>query len=369
MMKVRGVNRVRKPSGAVYYYHRASGRRIDAAWGTAEFAAKLAQVEREWKSGRDKSRAIKGTFGALVEAYRKSPEFAALSAETRSDYNDYLDWLAPMADVDVQEIDTSSLIELRDKFAGRRSWSTANRMITVLSLLCTWGAPRRLIDSNPAQDVPRLRRPRDLAKANRPWTPRELAVVLERASPEIAAAVALGAFTAMRQKDVLRLSWSAYDGRAISYRQSKTGSEVWVPAHRHLKAMLDALPRRATTIVATIPRGGQKLSRSYTGDGFRTNFFKLMKKLESEGLIGAGLTFHGLRHTAATYLSDAGCDPATIQAVTGHASVKTLEIYTARADRRRRAATAIAALEREQSEAEKLQTQMTSLQTVRKPPS
>jgi hypothetical protein len=55
-------------------------------------------------------------------------------------------------------------------------------------------------------------------------------------------------------------------------------------------------------------------------------------------------------------MAEAGCDAATIQAVTDHASLQALEIYIAQVNRRRRAVIAIAAFEGEQNEAKILQT-------------
>ena len=66
------------------------------------------------------------------------------------------------------------------------------------------------------------------------------------------------------------------------------------PKHSRLTKILDAAPKVATVAVAS------KLGRGYSGDGFRSSFQRLRVRLESEGKIGFGLTFHGLRHTVAT---------------------------------------------------------------------
>jgi len=60
------------------------------------------------------------------------------------------------------------------------------------------------------------------------------------------------------------------------------------------------------------------------------------------------LTFHGLRHTAATMLADAGCDDRDIMSITGHKTAAMVAKYTAKADQRQRATAAIARLERTQ---------------------
>jgi integrase len=72
-------------------------------------------------------------------------------------------------------------------------------------------------------------------------------------------------------------------------------------------------------------------------------------------LIAAGLSqlhFHGLRHTAATALADAGCPSHHIMAITGHKTLSMVERYTKRADQKRNAKAAMALLERTGTEQE-----------------
>ena len=67
----------------------------------------------------------------------------------------------------------------------------------------------------------------------------------------------------------------------------------------------------------------------------------LSVKLDKVGKIGANLTFHGLHHTVATKLADAGADAETIAAVTGHKSVAMVKHYTESRDQKKRAEAAI----------------------------
>jgi integrase len=84
----------------------------------------------------------------------------------------------------------------------------------------------------------------------------------------------------------------------------------------------------------------------YTGNGFRALFFRLIRRLEAEGKVGPGLTFHGLRHTAGKLLDEAGCDTRTIAAVLGQRSEAMARHYSEEGDRRRRVVVAIKRLER-----------------------
>jgi integrase len=117
----------------------------------------------------------------------------------------------------------------------------------------------------------------------------------------------LGLWTGQRQGDLLRLTWSAYNGQEIRLRQSKTGVRVLIPVGAPLKAMLDATPRRSPIILVNSE------GRPWTSDGFRTSFFKAR---DAAGI--SGLTFHDLRGTAVTRLALVGCTEPQIAAITGH---------------------------------------------------
>jgi integrase len=64
----------------------------------------------------------------------------------------------------------------------------------------------------------------------------------------------------------------------------------------------------------------------------KTSFFSLIRKLEEKGQIGPGLTCHGLRHTAATRLREAGFDLQTIADMLGQDTQGLAELYSREAD-------------------------------------
>ena len=77
----------------------------------------------------------------------------------------------------------------------------------------------------------------------------------------------------------------------------------------------------------------------WTADGFKSSFADAKRGLEITGLV-----FHGLRHTAASRLYEAGNDVDDIMAVTGHRTRKMVEHYIKHADRKMRSSAAIARL-------------------------
>ena len=96
-------------------------------------------------------------------------------------------------------------------------------------------------------------------------------------------------WTGQRQGDLLRLPWSAYDGRTIRLKQSKTGARVTIPVGAPLKAALDAAERRSPIILLTID------GKPWTEDGFRSSFAKARIKAQIRDV-----TFNDLRGTAVT---------------------------------------------------------------------
>ena len=117
----------------------------------------------------------------------------------------------------------------------------------------------------------------------------------------------MGLWTGQRQGDLLRLPWSAYDGKHIRLRQSKTGVRVLVPVGAPLKVALDAATKHGPIILVSTDK------RPWTPDGFRASWGKACTKA---GIVG--LTFNDLRGTAVTRLALAECTEAEIATLTGH---------------------------------------------------
>src|SRR5437764_1119981 len=86
------------------------------------------------------------------------------------------------------------------------------------------------------------------------------AVAQKVAPPYLRLAMLLAINTGQRQGDLLRLPWSAYDGKAIKLRQKKTGAYVPIPVADVLKTALDAAPRQSPIMLTN--SGGKPWSES-----------------------------------------------------------------------------------------------------------
>jgi integrase len=312
--------------------------------------ALLAGRERRLHSWPHKFPQAGGSSQSVLDAYQDSEAFRGLAAKTAKDYARLLATVSrQFGDMPLKLIAArgarGDFLGWRDELA-RTSRRGADYTFSVFARALSWALDRGMIDANS------LQRPGRVWKGSRVdsvWSEADEARLLASASPPIALAFTLALWTGQRQGDILRLGWSAYDGRFIRLRQSKTDVRVTIPVGGPLKAMLDATPRLSTVIVTS----GDK--RPYTSDGFRATW---RKACERAGV--AGLTFHDLRGTAVTRLALAGATELEIATITGH-TVGVVKSILEKAYLHRDPAMAISAIEK----LEKRTKLQTGLQTGR----
>ena len=181
---------------------------------------------------------------------------------------------------------------------------TAHQLIAVLALILAWGLDRGLILANPRARGGRLYRANRVDKI---WTEDDQVAFLRSAPAHLHLPLLLALWTGQRQGDLLRLSWSAYDGTHIRLKQSKTGRRVVVRVGAPLKAALELAKKYGPLILTN------KAGRPWTSHGFQASWRMAASKA---GIVG--LTFHDLRGTAVTRLALVGCTEAEIAAITGH---------------------------------------------------
>jgi hypothetical protein len=176
IVRVKGVKRVRA-KGRIYYYDRQTGKRITSTYGTPEFFEEI-NGQRNTANAR---KSLPGTIGALIEAYRASPEFTGLAPRTRADYQKVFDYLHAIESLPLIQIDEAAVMKFRDRAFAQRKRRFANYVVQVIRLLFGWGKARGFIQ-RPLGDLALIRRPRSTPKANRAWTPDECAAVLAAAT-------------------------------------------------------------------------------------------------------------------------------------------------------------------------------------------
>ena len=346
-MRIRGIKLVvvrKRGREYRYYYHRKTGKRIEAVFGTAAFALEVAALDTKavQKTPRD------GSLHGLIAAYRASHKFTDLAQSTKSDYQRVFDWLHPIIDAAASEIDTPFVYALQQKAFDQHKRRFANYVVQVLSLVFQWGHKPGLVSHNPARGVELIERPKKMPRANRPWTDDEREAVLSRSSISVQAMVALGMFAGLREGDACTLLKSAYDGSKIETIASKNDEPLWIPAHFRLREILaeagvarrDGMATRAKRrkVLPFDPPTLVVNSRgtAWTESGFRASFSRLRNRLESEGKVGPGLTFHGLRHTMGKLVIEAGGSKEDVGMILGDRSAVMAAFYSREHDKKGR---------------------------------
>jgi integrase len=269
------------------------------------------------------------SLDALLQAYRRSPEWAALANSTRATYTVYLRVLDRLGNQKVREIRRKELLGLRDAVAIKRGNGAGTGFQRAASALLGWAVDRGWIDYHP------LLRARALPHGHlREWSESDIAHALAHLDEPYRRVVVLALHTGQRRSDVIALTWGQYDGAAFRLRQQKTRTPLIVPAHPDLRAEL-ATWQRSQAVILTSPQG-----RPWTP----AHLSRSMKaRLEAIGL--PDINVHGLRKAAARRLAEAGATAHEIAAVTGHKSLSMVQLYTASADQRRLAESAVERLE------------------------
>jgi integrase len=247
-----------------------------------------------------------GTMQQLLNSYQRSPEWARLAPRTKRDY------IAAIAKIEAEyakhPIEVLEDPKIRPRFLSWRdgmaeaSPRQADAVFGVLRIVLEWARDRGLISHNHAT------RPKKVYRADRSehlWLPPHIAAIRAVAKPDVLLAFELGLGTGQRKGDLLKLGWSSYDGARLKFRQGKRRRLVDMPVTQDLKAVLDAAPRTATTILA-------RNSKPWGAVNFDHRWRETIVKAGLDGL-----HFHDLRGTACTKLAEAQATPSEIAAMLG----------------------------------------------------
>lgn len=322
---------VQRIKGKVYYRFRRKGApavRLPGSPGTPEFHSAYAQLLVEPSIQMD--RYAEGSVAHTIDMYVKSAEFSKLKPGSKRDYTRYLNRLDnAVGPLPLASLDTAFWHQIRDKL--KDTPSAASHAISVGRTLCRFAVARRIIPSDPTSGIVRLR---GAEKSYERWKDAALDALRESATPMMRLALELGVYTGQRLSDVIAMRWEAYDGDRIMVVQQKTETPLALPVHPQLKALLDPLRK---------PSGPILTSRS--GAAFHPRVFSRdFREARIKAGLPEGLSFHGLRHTAASVLAEAGATGPEIQAITGHKSLKLVEHYIRQADQEVQARRAISRL-------------------------
>lgn len=320
-----------RAKGRTYYYFRHGGTylRIPAP-DTPEFFQVYNKLLAATLCDDKTEPAGPGTFGELVEKYLASSDYGRLAASTSAEYRRHLDRLKELwGPLRARRITRGAVFEYRDKLQDTPR--KASYAMQVLRRLLSFGVDRGMLDTNVA------RNPGHMASQDehKPWPDADIAA-FRRANADYPIALltlTLALCTGQRRGDLIKMTKADYNGREIAVVQNKTGERVWIPAHASLREELAEVNR---FMLLETERG-----KAFTARRLSAVFLDATRRANLNGL-----TLHGLRVTAATWMAAAGCSDAELQTILGHRTVAMASKYRRLAEKRTMAANAIGKLER-----------------------
>ncbi len=315
------------------YVRLPGGKRIPlrGAPGTDEFMegyrAALAGEAQRVEIGA--SRTKPGTVNAAVISYFNSASFQVQAPDTRRTRRNILErFRAEHGDKRIALLQPAHIGRMVAAKAGTPS--AARNFLNTIRALMAHCIIEGIRADDPTQGVKRVP---IKTTGYKTWTEGDIAA-FEAKHPvgsRARLALALLLYTAQRRSDVIRLGRQHVRDAVLHLRQQKTGAELVIPVHPELAAVLEATPADNLTFLTTAT------GKPFSAAGF-TNWFREMC---NEAGLPKGTSAHGLRKAALRRLAEAGCSANVIAAISGHASLRKVQRYTAAADQARMARSAI----------------------------
>jgi len=271
------------------------------------------------------------TLKELIDEYRRSPDYKNLRHSTQHIYDrGYAELLQAVSvnsslhgmDGTSESLDTyrRGILKVRDALADRPA--LANQFLTAVSVLMNFAVDRGYRQDNPALRIKRL--PIGEWKA---WTEQEISSFVKRGTRPSTTFLSLGLYTGQRKADIIKLTWPTYSSGCLHITQQKTGKALQIPCHPNLQKELNHLSGGVEGLSGPI-------LRNIHGDPLTASNFSRIWQAEIKRLHMQGLTFHGLRKTAARRLAEAGCTEAEIMAITGHTTTAMVSYYVKQANQK-----------------------------------
>jgi len=271
------------------------------------------------KAGKRRPRFGAETVGALILAYKASPEWARLAPATKSIYTVYLKVIEADPHTSVADITRRDILAVRDAVATKRGNGAASGFIRATSALFAWAVDREWLDTTPVVRIKAL--PKGTLPA---WTGEQVRTALAKLPEHLRRAVVLAAHTGQRRGDLCAMRWDADDGAALRFTQQKTGQPMVLAVSQQLRAELAAWRREATTLTILWDQNGKPWHPQHLSAQLRTALNRIGMR---------GLNIHGVRKYVAATLASDGATTHEIAAVTGHRTLAMVQHYTESVDR------------------------------------
>lgn len=279
-------------------------------------------VEAKMKLGIYKPSRAAGThtLSEAIDVYLEDRSEQLKPSTLKSHKERLAEWRKALGRIQLEQLTPAMIHDVYRTVAKRASGPTANRNLSVLSVVLEH-ARRELywIDSNPCRAVRRMKdspvRVRFLSDAERDAL---LEACKASTNPRLYPLVLLALSTGGRQGELLALKWQDVDlkkGRAI-LGDTKTGRRRVLTIHGQALKLL--------RIAAKTPHISGFVFADLDGVP-RFPKFHWQQAVETAGI--EDFRFHDLRHTFASYLAMSGATLAELQAALGHATLTAVTRY------------------------------------------
>jgi hypothetical protein len=180
--------------------------------------------------------------------------------------------------------------------------------------------------SNPALGIERIHKYDP--NSNREWRPEEWETVFDLAPLHFRILMMLARHAGYRGQTLVKLQWKNYQpdqrfGKCFRITAKKNDEQTWIPATAELQAFLDKLTRTSLHIATRKDGSPWKHEKQ-----MQTAFSNWLKPIERKGIVGAGLTLHGVRVTYAAGLSRDGATSGDVAAALGDRDERMGKHYT-----------------------------------------
>ncbi|MGM0583353.1 MAG: tyrosine-type recombinase/integrase [Pseudomonadota bacterium] len=222
-----------------------------------------------------------------------------------------------------------------DRFTGH----AANNRLRAWRGLCAWATDAGLFPRDPSDGLKRKKTAK--SEGHIPWTADEVAAFRARwpVGSVDRLAFELIHWTGARVSDVVKLGEGHVDRDGfLAFRQTKTGGDVFVPLRCELPEFAEGMAGDLDLLHAALEARGERRPTFLTTAGGEARSVKAFSQWFAAKARAAGIrgkSAHGLRKTRAIALVEAGAKPHQVGAWTGHESLKEIERYAKRYDRKR----------------------------------
>jgi len=250
----------------------------------------------------------------------------------------FLESLGDRAFLSLESVTEADIVKLRDELlaAGRRAATVNGLVRKILAQPFRQAREKGLIRINPVAGLKAVRGDR---VDKHTFTAEQIQRLFNTAEGDWKGMVVAGFYTGARLGDLANLTWGNVDlfERTITFTQKKTGAKIKIPITEDLHTHLMTLPLKDNPKAPVFPSLYGKTSAGKSG--LSMAFGRLMGRAGiDQGTIRergngvsrkvSGLSFHSLRHSFNTVLTNSGVPQELRMKLTGHSSAEMNAVYS-----------------------------------------